>query len=88
MRYGSVQRRKPNGTQRFGCMKDLKVNESTGCAEAGSSGSSCDACRSLASKRAKGEKGTSVEEKKPVPRLMEGWEEDFAGLYILLTTVS
>ena len=50
----------------------------------GAVGVLCDACRSFVSKRAKGEKGTSVEEKRPVPRLMEGREEDFASLYILL----
>jgi len=45
----------------------------------------CNARLSFVSKRAEGEKGTSAEEKRPVSRSMEGWEGDFASLYILLS---
>ena len=47
-----------------------------------------DACFSFVSKWAKGGKGPYLEEDRYVSRSLEGWEEDFAGLYTPVFTVS
>ena len=44
-----------------------------------------DVCLSFVSKCAKGGKGTYLEEDGYVSHSLEGWEEDFSGLYILLS---
>ena len=58
-----------------------------GCAEAMESrGNPSGACLSVVSTGVcRRERGTYVEEKGPVSRSMEGWEEDFTGLYMLLS---
>ena len=61
------------------------MNEAPDARKPGGVGFHCDACPSFVRKRAKGGKGTYAEEKRPVSQSTEGREEDFAGLYILLS---